>query len=144
MQTGIMPPLSLDISRVQADSGRQLPSENPPQGPHRTVFVVVGSSQHGRFFRLHSRTITVGSSHQCTLRLVAKGVKPFHCVVIRGRKHVIYRSCQGVVNRDGIPFPEGCLAPGDIISVGPVNLMLLDGERVQPAAESDPLPAFPR
>lgn len=144
MQTGLIPPISLEAANVQSDSCRRIPYKKPAKGSHPTVFMVVGSSQHGKIFRLHSRTITVGSSHQCTLRLLANGIKPFHCVVIRGERHVIYRSCQGVVSRNGIPFPEGCLAPGDVLSAGPVNLMLLDAERVPPAAQSRTLPAFSR
>ena len=87
-------------------------AESFSSGPETTL-VVKGSSHDGKVVRLSSKIITIGSSPNCNLRLVAKGVKPLHGFLIRGRARTVYRACEGQLSVNGTPALEGVIQPGD-------------------------------
>jgi len=49
-----------------------------------TTLLVRGSSHDGAIIRLEGKVLTIGNSPNVKLRLLAKGVKPLHAVLIRG------------------------------------------------------------
>ncbi|WP_347245207.1 hypothetical protein [Thermogutta sp.] len=88
----------------------------------RTVFTIHGSTHHGRRVELQTSRILVGSSPQCTLRLVARGVAPYHCLIIRGRQKTVFRALSGYLLHNGKAVGSGVLISGDMLGIGPVTL----------------------
>lgn len=96
-----------------------------------TVFRVFSGSHRGRRLALRSRKILIGSSPFSQLRLVARGVLPRHCLVFRGTEHTVFRALGTPVTLNGTPARQGILIPGDVLGVGPVELVFegpTDGE----------------
>jgi len=99
------------------------PSVLSPEDVARgTVFAIEGSTHHGRRLELQSSRILVGSSPGCTLRLVARGVAPHHCLIIRGRERTVFRAINGRLLHNGKATGSGVLHPGDLLAIGPVTL----------------------
>lgn len=90
------------------------------------VFQIRGSSRDGQIVRLRSRKCTVGSGPRCTLRLDARGVRPLHCLIIRGAKSTVIRRWNGDTRLNGRTFTDAELAPGDRLGIGPIELEVLD------------------
>lgn len=113
-------------------------SNSPPFSESVSVFTVRGSSHHGHTVKIKAARILVGSSPNATLRLVARGVDPAHCLIIRGRRQTIFRALSPAVRYNGLPSGMGVLNPGDTLAIGPVELVY--GE---PTAASNALRDFP-
>jgi len=95
------------------------------------VLRICGSPRHGQVIRLGTAKCTVGSGPNCTLRLLAKGVQPLHCLIVRGPAATVVR-CWGPDTRlNGRQFHDAPLSPGDRLSVGPIDFEVL------PALASD-------
>jgi predicted lipid-binding transport protein (Tim44 family) len=90
------------------------------------VFQIRGSSRDGQIVRLRSRKCTVGSGPRCTLRLDARGVRPLHCLIIRGEKATVIRRWSGDTRLNGRTFADAELSPGDRLGIGPIELEVLD------------------
>ena len=88
---------------------------------------IVGSSRNGQVIRLSSAKCTVGSAAGCTLRLRAGGVRPIHCVILRGTQGTVVRTWSGHTRLNGQPFADAVLADGDRLAIGPVELEVLPG-----------------
>lgn len=89
------------------------------------VLRICGSSRHGQVIRLGTPKCTVGSGPNCTLRLLAKGVQPLHCLIVRGAAATVVR-CWGPDTRlNGRQFYDAPLSPGDRLSVGPIDFEVL-------------------
>lgn len=93
-----------------------------------TVFAIEGSTHNGRRLALQSSRILVGSSSECTLRLVARGVAPYHCLIIRGRERTIFHALNGHLEHNGQAAERGVLNPGDTLAIGPVKLRFARGQ----------------
>lgn len=89
------------------------------------VLRICGSPRHGQVIRLGTAKCTVGSGPNCTLRLLAKGVQPLHCLIVRGAAATVVR-CWGPDTRlNGRQFHDAPLSPGDRLSVGPIDFEVL-------------------
>lgn len=100
------------------------------------VLRICGSSRRGQVIRLGAPKCTVGSGPNCTLRVLAKGVQPLHCLIVRGPAATVVR-CWGPDTRlNGRQFHDAPLSPGDRLSVGPIEFEVL------PARASD-RPLYP-
>jgi hypothetical protein len=95
---------------------------------------VHGSGHDGRLIRIRSPKCTIGSAAGCTLRLVAAGVAPLHCWVLRGKEATIVRKLHGPVALNGGALCESALAPGDRLQVGTVELEVVECNRPSPPA----------
>ncbi len=93
------------------------------------VLRIRGSSRHGQIVRLRSAKCTIGSGPQCTLRLQARGVRPLHCLVLRGAAATVIRRWAPDTRLNGRDFSDADLAPGDRLSVGPIELEVLQSTR---------------
>ncbi len=111
-------------------------TRNDQPGPE-TVLLVKGSSHDGEPITLNGRLITIGSSSNCDLRLLARGVKPLHGFLVRGRVNTVYRACEGQLTLNGEPTLEGIIHPGDRLGVGPVELIFMPDNRLQANASSE-------
>lgn len=102
-----------------------------------TTLLVRGSSHDGAIIRLEGKVVTIGSSPNVKLRLLAKGVKPIHAMLIRGRARTVYRAYDGEVTVNGIPTSEGVISPGDLLGIGPVRLVFMPSEAERTSGESE-------
>lgn len=87
---------------------------------------------------------TVGSGQSCTLRLTQAGVRPLHCLITRGDQGLTIRRWADGTLLNGELFTEAPLQLGDRLTLGPVELELIDlsefaptGETAEPAIEAD-------
>ncbi len=90
------------------------------------IFRVCGSSRHGQIVRLQSAKCTIGSSPQCTLRLRARGVHPVHCLVLRGEGGSLVRRWSPDTRLNGRAFTDAELTPGDRLSIGRIDLEVVE------------------
>lgn len=111
-------------------------TERPPTIEPLTVFTVRGSSHNGHAIKIKAARILVGSSQNATLRLIARGVDPAHCLIIRGRLQTIFRALSPTVRLNGIPTMMGLLNPGDALAIGPVELVFGKPSESQPHRSS--------
>jgi hypothetical protein len=86
------------------------------------VLRVRGTQRDGQVVRLHADKCSIGADPRCTLRLRAGGVRPVHCLVLRGRGGAIVRRWAADTRLNGRAFGESPLRPGDRLTVGPVEL----------------------
>jgi chromosome segregation ATPase len=95
---------------------------------------VVGSARDGQVVRLTAAKCAIGSAEGCTLRLRARGVRPVHCLVLRGANGTVARSWAPNTQINGEPFRDAVLEAGDRLTIGPVEFEVLaaEGPQVDP------------
>jgi len=86
------------------------------------VLRVCGTSRHGQIVRLKSDKCSIGSGRQCTLRLRARGVRPLHCLLLRGAGGSVVRRWAPDTRLNGRAFTDADLAPGDRLSIAGIDL----------------------
>ena len=89
------------------------------------VLRVCSPARRGQIVRLKARKCTIGSSRNCTLRLAARGVKPVHCLVVRGPEATIIRCWDTDTRINGRAFTDANLNVGDRLSIGPIEFEVL-------------------
>jgi len=90
------------------------------------VLQILGGPRDGQVVRLRSAKCTIGSSPNCSLRVVARGVRPVHCLVLRGDQATLARSWAPDTRLNGKTFTDAPLVPGDLLSIGPVDFKVLE------------------
>ena len=90
--------------------------------PGELVLRVCGTARDGQFVRLTSAKCSIGSGPRCTLRLAARGVGPLHCLILRGEGGTVVRRWSADTRLNGRAFSDAVIAPGDRLSVGPIEL----------------------
>ena len=86
---------------------------------------VRGPEHDGRILRIRSPKCVIGSHPTCTLRLRAVGVRPFHCLILRGTEGMFIRRWSPDTCLNGSAFQEAELRPGDRLAIGPIELEVL-------------------
>ena len=100
---------------------------------------VCGPTRHGQIVRLRSRKCTIGSGPRCTLRLRARGVRPLHCLILRGPEATVIRRYSADTRVNGRAFTDAPLTAGDRLSIGPIELEVVDADqRSEREAQSAP------
>ncbi len=94
--------------------------------PGELVLRVRGPGREGQIVRLQSAKCSIGSGARCTLRLDARGVRPVHCVLLRGSQRTIARRWAPDTRLNGNAFGDAELRPGDRLSIGPIELDVLE------------------
>lgn len=89
------------------------------------VLRVRGTSRDGQLLRLGSSKCTIGSGSYCSLRLRASGVRPLHCVIVRGAGSTVIRRWSPDTLLNGRDFDEATLVAGDTLSLGPIDLEVM-------------------
>ena len=116
------------------------------------VLRVCGSTRHGQIVRLRSPKCTVGSGPRCTLRLRARGVRPIHCLIVRGSGATVIRRWSSDTRLNGRTFTDAELVGGDRLGIGNIELEVLDPGRLptpdptqsrQPQTQTPPSPQPP-
>ncbi len=99
---------------------------------------IVGTSHRGEVARLAAPKCTIGSAEGCSLRLRAAGVRPLHCVILRGLHGTVVRSWAPDTRLNGQPFNDAILMTGDRLGIGPIELEVVDGQAARmPSEQSD-------
>jgi hypothetical protein len=75
--------------------------------------------------RLTSAKCTVGAADGCTLRLRSPGVKPVHCLILRGKSGTVVRRMSSDTRLNGRVFSDAPLYPGDCLGIGPLEFEIL-------------------
>ncbi len=112
----------------------------------RLVLRVLGSSRDGQLLRVRSNKCTIGARNDCTIRLRARGVRPMHCLIVRGGSHTLVRRWDSDTRLNGQGFSSAFLKIGDRLSIGPVELEVVtsgspsadDSGDSEPPAVDDP------
>ncbi len=116
------------------------------------VLRVCGSTRHGQIVRLRSPKCTIGSGPRCTLRLRARGVRPIHCLIVRGSGATVIRRWSSDTRLNGRAFTDAELVGGDRLGIGNIELEVLDPGRLptpdpvqsrQPQLQPPPSPQPP-
>ncbi|HTN74624.1 MAG TPA: FHA domain-containing protein [Pirellulaceae bacterium] len=87
---------------------------------------VIGSEHDGRLLRIQAPKCTIGSGSDCTLRLRAPGVQRMHCLILRGPGGLAVRNWSHDTRLNGRAFQDAELNPGDRLTIGPVELEIVD------------------
>ena len=104
------------------------------------VLRVQGSRHHGRLIRLTTPTSTIGSAEDCSLRLLAPGVGPCHCEILRRSDATRVRCLKGDTRLNGEPFDEATLSVHDRLSIGPIELEVVRADPPRPTPAAGPRP----
>ena len=97
---------------------------------------VSGGKRDGQLVRLQSPKCIIGSGPNCTLRLRAAGVEPVHCLVLRGSEQTIVRRWSADTRLNGRSFNEAALQPGDRLSIGRIDLLVIDTSQPETPSEA--------
>src|SRR5271166_6292830 len=90
------------------------------------VLRVRGTTRDGQIVRLRSPKCTIGSGPNCTLRLRADQVGAVHCLILRGPDRTVVRRWSPDTRLNGRSFSESVLQAGDCLSVGAINLEVVE------------------
>ncbi|WP_145094704.1 FHA domain-containing protein [Anatilimnocola aggregata] len=100
------------------------------------VLQICGGEHDGRTLRIAAAKCVIGSATGCTLRLRARGVRPIHCLILRGPRGAVVRCWTADVLLNERGFSESALGVGDSLQLGPVKLSVVDLGRPAPADEA--------
>lgn len=91
---------------------------------------VCGGPRDGHIVRLASPRCSVGSSDRCTLRLRGPGIRPLHCVILRGTERTVVRRWSPDTLLNGRDFTDAPLALGDQLTIGPILFEIVPADSV--------------
>ncbi len=96
---------------------------------------IVGTARNGQIVRLAAPKCTIGSARGCTLRLVAAGVRPLHCVILCGSRGTIIRCWAADTRLNGHTFSDALLVVGDRLTIGPIELEVVASDAAAPMGQ---------
>ena len=99
------------------------------------VLRVRGSSRDGQIVRLRSPKCTIGSGANCTFCLKSDNVGPVHCLILRSPVRTIVRRWWPDTRLNGRNFTESVLQTGDCLSIGPIDLEVIDTTQAEGMAD---------
>jgi len=108
-------------------AGSTSETRSPPAGAVGELALRIrGGDYHGRVVRIRAAKCTIGSAADCTLRLAAPGIRPLHCIILRGEAGSTVRRWSPDTQLNGRAFSDALLMVGDRLQIGPVELEVLD------------------
>jgi hypothetical protein len=129
---------------------RQSGATAQPRGEANDTGVSAGRIQlrlraNGQVFELPPGKTTIGSSPRCNVRIEQPGVQPLHCLIVEGPEGLRVRSWVANTTLNGMPFDESPLKVGDCLSLGAIEIEVIDpraglsrsAEAKGPTAESN-------
>lgn len=90
------------------------------------VLRIRGGEHDGRMLRVAANKCLIGSATGCTLRLRARGIRPAHCLILRGPTGAVVRCWSADVQLNGEGCTESALVAGDSLQIGPVQLTVVE------------------
>jgi len=100
------------------------------------VFRIRGTSRDGQLVSIRARKCTIGSGPDCTLRLLAFGVRPLHCLIVRGSRASVVRRWSPDTLLNGRSFSDAELRAGDRLQIGPIELEVVQTTGAMPLAQA--------
>jgi hypothetical protein len=80
-----------------------------------------------RLLPLRRGITALGADERCPLRVQAKGVQPWHCLLTQGEKRTIVHRLAPQARINGQSFVEAVLHAGDRLEIGSIELELVGG-----------------
>ena len=123
---------------------RSNPTSHPPAGPpSRLSLQITRPGTSPRTIPLPVGKCTVGSSQRCHIRLPGEPIQPLHCLIVRSPAETqITRWAPGAL-LNGREFTSETIQPGDCVTLGDVQLQLVDQAEpiatAQPTATAEPI-----
>lgn len=108
------------------------------------VLRIRGTRRDGQTVSLRSPKCTIGSAPDCTLRVVARGVRPVHCLILSGRQGTFVRRWSGDTRLNGEAFVDAPLKSGDRLSIGPIQFEVVQCNAMETPALAPRFAALPR
>lgn len=99
------------------------------------VLRFMSADRLGQLIRLPHDKCSIGAGENCTLRLSGRGIQPVHCFIVRGPGGAVVRRWSPDTRLNGQPFRDAALRAGDRLSLGPVDLEVVEGTPASPASE---------
>lgn len=113
----------------------RLPPATPLPG--ELALRIRGGDYHGRIVRIRANQCTIGSAPDCTLRLAGPGLRPLHCIILRGEAGATVRRWSPDTQLNGRAFSDALLMVGDRLEVGPIELEVLDDTAISASQRPD-------
>jgi hypothetical protein len=128
----------LVLDRQSAASSQSQSGANNPAGAIERIHLRLRAD--GRIVELSPGKTTIGSSPRCNVRIQQPGVQPVHCLIVHGPEGLMVRSWARDTRLNGVSFVESTLGLGDCLSIGPVELEVVDPQASAPVAPVAKLP----
>jgi len=112
--------------------------ENYPSSEGAMILEILAPHYPPRKVSIKSTRCVVGSGPDCTLRLVAEGVEPVHCVIIRSHRQIHVERVAPKTWLNQREFHTALFRPGDRLQLGPIQIQL-----ISPGPETKPLSNAP-
>jgi len=90
------------------------------------VLRVRGTARAGEEIRLRGLRCSVGSAPGSTLRLIAEGVQPLHCLLLRGARRTMIHCLAADTWLNGISFQTAPITQGDVLKIGALELKVAE------------------
>lgn len=94
--------------------------------PGQLLLRLRGSDGAATVVRLSAAKCSVGSGPGCTLRLRGPGIRPLHCLILRGSGSTVVRRWDARTRLDGAAFDVAELRAGSRLALGTVEIEVLD------------------
>lgn len=111
--------------------------------PGELALRIHGGDYHGRVVRIRANQCTIGAAPDCTLRLSAPGLRPLHCIILRGEAGATVRRWSPDTQLNGRAFSDALLMPGDRLAIGPIELEVLDDAELTPHRRPETAASLP-
>lgn len=95
-----------------------------------------GTSRDGQIIQVKSPMCSIGSDRRCTLRLNASGIRPVHCLIVRGRRATVVRRWGPDTLLNGSTFSDAELMPGDRLGIGPIEMEVVQANALPTLPQS--------
>lgn len=113
-------------------------NDTPEAGPHGRLGLRVRCESEDQVVDLPCGKTTIGSSPRCNLRIQRAGVHPLQCLVVCNEGGLTARRWAADTRINGKSFDDARLEIGDHLSIGPVDLEVVEVE--EPRDEFVPEP----
>lgn len=102
---------------------------------------VANGQKAGAVFPIDVQKCTLGADDGCTLRLDHAGVRPLHCLILRGEAETVIRRWSPDTRLNGRDFTDAPLRAGDRLSLGPLDLEVVTPEAIASGSDKTHAPA---
>jgi len=117
---------------------KSLPGSVPPSLEGGILLQIQAPNYPPKKVYIRSPRCSIGSSRDCTLRLVAEGVEPLHCLLIRSGSEVAVQRAARSTWLNGQEFHSAPFRAGDHLRLGPIVIQLLRIGEESPKTSSSP------
>lgn len=95
---------------------------------------VASGQQAGEVYHIAAQKCTLGTDESCTVRFDLAGLRPLHCLILRGEAQTVVRRWSSDTRLNGSDFTDAALRSGDRLSLGSLDLEIVFPEALPPEA----------